>query len=148
MGGIWVVFLLFPIGSVLDADGWFPTRDRARIEDGFLYIGGRADDTIIRGGENVAPAEIEDVLVRHDDVREVAVVGLPDDEWGERICAMIVPAHAAHADAATVRDWCRQRLRGSRTPDDIVFVDELPRTPTGKLVRRDLVTQLTVPESA
>ncbi|MGW0022544.1 AMP-binding protein [Rhodococcus sp. NPDC003382] len=135
-------------GSALDADGWFPTRDRARIEDGFLYIGGRADDTIIRGGENVAPAEIEDVLVRHDDVREVAVIGLPDDEWGERICAVIVPARDDHADPEAVRAWCRERLRGSRTPDDVVFVDELPKTPTGKLVRRDLVSRLTLPESA
>lgn len=130
-------------GSALDADGWFPTRDRARIEDGYLYIGGRADDTIIRGGENIAPAEIEDVLVHHDDVREVAVIGVPDDEWGERICAVIVPAGSEHADTAAIRAWCRERLRGSRTPDEVVFVDELPKTPTGKLVRRDLVAQVT-----
>lgn len=134
-------------GSVLDADGWFPTRDRARIEDEFLFIGGRADDTIIRGGENIAPAEIEDVLVRHDDVREVAVIGVPDDEWGERICAVIVPAGETHAEPEQVRAWCRERLRGSRTPDDVVFVDELPKTATGKLVRRDLVAQVTA-ESA
>ncbi|NKY31637.1 AMP-binding protein [Nocardia speluncae] len=130
-------------GSALDADGWFPTRDRARIEDGYLYIGGRADDTIIRGGENIAPAEIEDVLVHHDDVREVAVIGVPDDEWGERICAVVVPAGPEHADTAAIRTWCRERLRGSRTPDEVVFVDELPKTPTGKLVRRDLVAQVT-----
>ncbi|EME67047.1 AMP-dependent synthetase and ligase [Rhodococcus ruber BKS 20-38] len=129
-------------GSVLDADGWFPTRDRARIEDGFLYIGGRADDTIIRGGENIAPAEIEDVLARHGQVREVAVIGVPDDEWGERICAVIVPNGEIHDDAQSFRTWCRERLRGSRTPDDVVFVDELPRTPTGKLVRRDLVDRI------
>ncbi|MEE2033204.1 class I adenylate-forming enzyme family protein [Rhodococcus chondri] len=130
-------------GSVLDADGWFPTRDRGRIDDGFLYIGGRADDTIIRGGENIAPAEIEDVLVQHEQVREVAVVGLADDEWGERICAVIVPNGTDHDDSEAFRDWCRERLRGSRTPDDVVFVDELPRTPTGKIVRRDLVGRIT-----
>ncbi|MCD2109499.1 acyl--CoA ligase [Rhodococcus rhodochrous] len=130
-------------GSVLDAEGWFPTRDRARIEDGYLYIGGRADDTIIRGGENIAPAEIEDVLARHPQVREVAVIGTPDDEWGERICAVIVPAVDNHDEADAIRTWCRERLRGSRTPDDVVFVDDLPRTPTGKLVRRDLVEQVT-----
>ncbi|MGW5382222.1 class I adenylate-forming enzyme family protein [Nocardia sp. NPDC003963] len=134
-------------GSALDADGWFPTRDRARLADGYLYIGGRADDTIIRGGENIAPAEIEDVLVHHDDVREVAVIGVPDDEWGERICAVVVPAGAAHADAQTIRTWCRERLRGSRTPDEVVFVDELPRTATGKLVRRDLVARVTAPDA-
>ncbi|WP_067679390.1 class I adenylate-forming enzyme family protein [Nocardia miyunensis] len=129
-------------GSALDADGWFPTRDQARIEDGYLYIGGRADDTIIRGGENIAPAEIEDVLVQHGDVREVAVIGIPDDEWGERICAVIVPNAEVHADADAVRTWCRERLRGSRTPDEVVFVAELPRTATGKLVRRDLVARV------
>ncbi|UYP20824.1 acyl--CoA ligase [Rhodococcus sp. Z13] len=130
-------------GSVLDEDGWFPTRDRARIEDGYLYIGGRADDTIIRGGENIAPAEIEDVLAHHPHVREVAVIGTPDDEWGERICAVIVPSVDDHDDPEEIRTWCRARLRGSRTPDDVVFADDLPRTPTGKLVRRDLVEQIT-----
>lgn len=132
-------------GSALDADGWFPTRDRGRIEDGYLYIGGRADDTIIRGGENIAPAEIEDVLAEHDEVREVAVIGVPDDEWGERICAVIVPTAAEHPDAQAIRVWCRERLRGSRTPDEVVFMDELPRTDTGKLVRRDLVARVTAP---
>ncbi len=129
-------------GTVLDDDGWFPTRDRARLEDGYLYIGGRADDTIIRGGENIAPAEIEDVLVHHDGVREVAVIGLPDDEWGERICAAIVPEPGVALEPEQIRAWCRARLRGSRTPDDVIFVDDLPRTPTGKLVRRDLVSQV------
>ncbi|MEU4837771.1 class I adenylate-forming enzyme family protein [Nocardia testacea] len=132
-------------GSALDADGWFPTRDRARIEDGYLYIGGRADDTIIRGGENIAPAEIEDVLSRHSEVREVAVIGIPDDEWGERICAVIVPMAAEHPDPQAIRVWCRERLRGSRTPDEVVFLAELPRTDTGKLVRRDLVARVTAP---
>ncbi len=92
--------------------------------------GGRADDTIIRGGENIAPAEIEDVMVHHHHVREVAVIGTPDDEWGgERICAVIVPASKDHDDAESIRNWCRERLRGSRTPDDVVFVDELPPGP-------------------
>ncbi|MGW0177679.1 class I adenylate-forming enzyme family protein [Rhodococcus sp. NPDC003322] len=129
-------------GTVLDENGWFPTRDRAHLDDGYLYIGGRADDTIIRGGENIAPAEIEDVLVRHDGVREVAVIGLPDDEWGERICAVVVPEPSETLEPEKIRAWCRARLRGSRTPDDVVFVDDLPRTPTGKLVRRDLVLQV------
>lgn len=128
--------------TVLDSEGWFPTRDRARIEDGYLYIGGRADDTIIRGGENIAPAEIEDVLVHHEGIREVAVIGLPDDEWGERICAVIVPEPSKALEPEQIRGWCRARLRGSRTPDDVIFVDDLPRTPTGKLVRRDLISRV------
>ncbi|HXC77511.1 MAG TPA: class I adenylate-forming enzyme family protein, partial [Candidatus Acidoferrum sp.] len=82
--------------SVLDPEGWFPTRDRARVDaDGYLFIEGRMDDTIIRGGENIAPAEIEEVLVRLDGVADVAVVGRPDDEWGERIVAAIVPRPGA-----------------------------------------------------
>lgn len=126
------------LGSVLDAAGWFPTRDRATLEDGFLYIGGRADDTIIRGGENIAPAEIEDVLVHHPDVVEVAVVGVPDDEWGERIVAVLVTRDAPPA-AEDVRAWCRARMRGSRTPDQVAFVTELPRTDTGKIVRARVI---------
>ena len=79
------------LGTRLDADGWFPTRDRARIDaDGYLFVEGRDDDTIIRGGENIAPAEVEDVLLTHPAVRDAAVVGLPDEEWGQRICAVVV----------------------------------------------------------
>ena len=81
------------IGSVLDAEGWFPTKDVAMLdEDGYLFIGGRSDDTIIRGGENIAPAEIEDVLVEHPSVRDCAVVGPEDPQWGQIIVAVVVPA--------------------------------------------------------
>ncbi|HSY14885.1 MAG TPA: class I adenylate-forming enzyme family protein [Jatrophihabitantaceae bacterium] len=130
-------------GSVLDAGGWFPTRDRARIDaEGFLFIEGRLDDTIIRGGENIAPAEIEEVLARLDGVADVAVVGRPDDEWGERIVAAIVPRSGASLSAIEVREFVRAHLRSSRTPDDVVMLPELPYGPTGKLVRRDLLAQL------
>jgi acyl-CoA synthetase (AMP-forming)/AMP-acid ligase II len=130
-------------GSVLDADGWFPTRDRAYVDaDGFLFIEGRADDTIIRGGENIAPAEIEDVLVQHPAVNSVAVVGVPDEEWGERTAAVVVlqPGQAAGSDE--LREYVRGRLRSSRTPDEVHFRDELPYTPTGKLLRRHIVADL------
>ena len=77
--------------SLLDEDGWFPTRDRGWIdEDGYLFIEGRADDTIIRGGENIAPAEIEDVSLSHDGIVDAVVVGLPDDQWGQRLVAVVV----------------------------------------------------------
>ncbi|MEU8132964.1 class I adenylate-forming enzyme family protein [Streptodolium elevatio] len=143
-------------GSTLDEFGWFPTRDRARIDaDGYLFIEGRADDTIIRGGENIAPAEIEDVLIHHPAVREVAVVGTPDEQWGHRITAAVVPAAtgggaaaAAAADgelAEELRAFVRGRLRGSRTPDEIVFREALPYTPTGKLLRRQLAAELAEP---
>lgn len=130
-------------GSVLDADGWFPTRDVARFDaDGFLFLGGRSDDVIIRGGENIAPAEIEDVLLAHPCVADVAVVGLPDDDWGEATAAVVVLTTPAGADADELRDWVRGRLRSSRTPDHVFFLGELPRTDTGKLVRRHLVNDL------
>lgn len=129
--------------ALLDADGWFHTRDLARFDaDGYLFVEGRADDTIIRGGENIAPAEVEDVLLRHDAVREVAVVGVPDEEWGERIAAFVVVHAGVVVDGEALRAWVRGRLRGSRTPDVVVFRDELPYTPTGKLLRRELLTTI------
>ncbi|MFJ8059305.1 class I adenylate-forming enzyme family protein [Streptomyces sp. NPDC096142] len=125
--------------SALDADGWFPTRDRGRLDaDGYLFIEGRADDTIIRGGENIAPAEIEDVLVTHPGVLEAAVIGVPDPEWGQRIVAVVV----GEGDPAEVRQWAKDRLRSSKTPDAVVFRAELPRTETGKLLRRTLLAEL------
>jgi acyl-CoA synthetase (AMP-forming)/AMP-acid ligase II len=130
-------------GSVLDADGWFPTRDRARLdEDGYLFIDGRLDDTIIRGGENIAPAEIEDVLVSHPAVADAAVVGVGDDEWGQRLVAVIVRREGIPVDAEEIKQYVRLRLRGSRTPDEIVFRLELPHNPTGKLLRREVVKDI------
>jgi len=131
------------IGSVLDADGWFPTKDTAYLdEEGFLFIVGRSDDTIIRGGENIAPAEIEDVLARHPGVRDVAVFGAPDEEWGERIVAAVVPQARQHLEPEALRSYVRERLRGSRTPDDVVLLDELPYTQTGKLLRKQLASDV------
>lgn len=135
-------------GSVLDAEGWFPTRDRARFDrDGYLFVDGRADDTIIRGGENIAPSEIEDVLATHPDVADVAVFGAPDDDWGSRIVAVLVLREGAVAGAepAGFREWVRTRLRSSRTPDEVHFADELPYTATGKLLRNQLAELLPTP---
>ncbi|KPI02260.1 o-succinylbenzoate--CoA ligase [Actinobacteria bacterium OK006] len=125
--------------SALDAAGWFATRDRGRLDaEGYLFIEGRADDTIIRGGENIAPAEIEDVLLAHPGIAEAAVVGLPDPEWGQRIVAIVVGA----GDPAEIRQWVKDRLRSSKTPDAIVFRAALPKTETGKLLRRTLLAEL------
>ncbi len=135
------------VGSVLDAEGWFPTRDRGWFdEDGYLFIGGRTDDVIIRGGENIAPAEIEDVLLRHPGVAEVAVIGLPDEEWGERIAAVVVTAGRVQPDPEELRTLVRERLRSSKTPDRVFFRDELPHTDTGKLLRRALVAEFSEPQ--
>ncbi len=131
------------IGSVLDDEGWFPTRDIATLDDaGYLYITGRSDDTIIRGGENIAPAELEDVLIEHPHVHEVAVVGVEDPQWGQAIVAVVVPAAGADPDPDELRAYARNVLRGSRTPDRVVFRDELPTNATGKLLRREIVDSL------
>jgi len=130
-------------GSTLDAAGWFPTRDRGWLDaDGYLFIEGRSDDTIIRGGENIAPAEIEEVLLRHPDIEQCAVVGIPDDEWGQRIAAVVVPRPGATLDAEAVRAVARAGLRGSKTPDVVSFAGELPYTETGKLLRRVVQAEL------
>jgi acyl-CoA synthetase (AMP-forming)/AMP-acid ligase II len=131
------------LGSSLDAEGWFPTRDRGWLDDeGYLFIEGRTDDTIIRGGENIAPAEIEDVLVRHPLVKEAAVVGIPDDEWGERIAAVVVLEPGVDLDGEEIRQWSRGLLRGSKTPDTVTVWPELPYNQLGKLLRRDVVSAL------
>jgi acyl-CoA synthetase (AMP-forming)/AMP-acid ligase II len=125
--------------SPLDAEGWFPTRDRAFFDpEGYLFIEGRADDTIIRGGENIAPAEIEDVLLAYPGIAEAAVIGVPDPEWGQRLVAVVV----GEGDAAEIQQWVKDRLRSAKTPDTIVFRAELPKTETGKLLRRTLVAEL------
>ncbi len=130
-------------GSTLDAQGWFPTKDVASVdEDGYLFIGGRSDDTIIRGGENIAPSEVEDVLVEHPDVRGVVVVGVDDDQWGQLIVAVVVPESGAEPKADELRAFARTRLRGSRTPDRIVFREAVPTTPTGKVLRRQILEDL------
>jgi acyl-CoA synthetase (AMP-forming)/AMP-acid ligase II len=127
----------------LDTDGWFPTRDRGWVDaDGYLFIEGRSDDTIIRGGENIAPAEIEEVLLGHPDIEQCAVVGVPDDEWGQRIAAVVVLRPGASLDAAAVQGFARQSLRGSKTPDVVAFAEALPYTETGKLLRRAVQADL------
>lgn len=135
--------------SAVDSNGWFATRDAGWLdEEGYLFVEGRTDDTIIRGGENIAPAEVEDVLLRHPAVLDVAVVGLPDEEWGQRVAAVVTlrPGEAATAD--DLRDWSRQYLRGSRAAEVVVFRDDLPRTDTGKVLRRVLLQDLLAADPA
>jgi acyl-CoA synthetase (AMP-forming)/AMP-acid ligase II len=130
-------------GSAVDGRGFFFTRDQGRLDaEGYLYVEGRLDDTIIRGAENIAPAEIEDVLLRHPDVADAVVVGVPDEEWGQRLEAVVVPRPGSGLDPVALREEVRGTLRGSKTPDRIVCWDELPRTVTGKLLRREVVAGL------
>jgi acyl-CoA synthetase (AMP-forming)/AMP-acid ligase II len=131
------------IGRAVDERGFFDTRDKGYLDDtGYLFIGGRVDDTIIRGGENIAPAEIEDVILAHEHVEDCAVVGVPDDEWGQRIEAAVVAREGCSIDAEALREYIRGHLRGSKTPDRIHVISELPRTETGKLIRRHVVTAI------
>jgi acyl-CoA synthetase (AMP-forming)/AMP-acid ligase II len=130
-------------GSVLDADGFFDTRDQGYLDaDGYLFIGGRADDTIIRGGENIAPAEIEETILSHDDVDDAVVVGVPDPEWGQHLEAAVVAKPGHIIDPEGLRDYVRARLRSSKTPDRVLVWNELPRTDTGKVVRRAVLAKI------
>jgi len=125
------------------ADGWLPTRDLGWIdEDGYLYLAGRKDDMIIRGGENIAPAEVEAVLGAHPAVDEVAVVGLPDVEWGQRVGACVVLRPGASTTAAELGEWCRERLASFKKPEVIRFCAELPKNAMGKILRGELRSRL------
>jgi acyl-CoA synthetase (AMP-forming)/AMP-acid ligase II len=124
-------------------DGWFRTRDAGHLDaDGFLYVHGRLDDVIVRGGENLSPGEIESVLVEHPAVEVAAVVGIPDEEWGEKVVAAVVPVAGAEVDEDELRDFVRARLRSTRTPERIDIRAELPFNETGKLLRRTLREEL------
>ena len=129
--------------SLLDSEGWFCTRDQGSIDSGgYLFIEGRVDDTIIRGGENIAPAEIESVLLAHPGIAEACVVGLPDDEWGQRIVAVVVCSEGHSVDVKELQESVREVLRGSKTPEEIIVRDSLPHTETGKMLRRVVQSEL------
>lgn len=133
----------YSTGSVLDDEGWFCTGDRGFVDDeGYLFIEGRADDTIIRGGENIAPAEIEEALQSHDDVALACAVGVPDEEWGQRVVAAVVRREGGTATEDELRAVVRGRLRGAKTPDSILFVEQIPFTETGKMLRRVVAEQM------
>jgi len=138
--------------TTLSGDGWFPTNDSGWVDEaGYLFLEGRLDDVIVRGGENISPGEIEDVLRGHPAVVDVAVVGAPDEQWGEKIAAFVVCRGPA-PDPAALQAWVRSRLRSTKTPEAWVFRDELPYNETGKLLRRvlkqDLADAATSPASA
>jgi acyl-CoA synthetase (AMP-forming)/AMP-acid ligase II len=125
------------IGSLLDAQGWFPTRDRGYVDaDGYLFLDGRADDVIVRGGENISPGEIEDVLLAHAAVQDAAVVAVPSEQWGETIGAAIVLKPGSQIAGTELQQWVKEALRSSRVPERIVFKDELPYNEMGKVLRR------------
>ena len=129
--------------SLLTADGWFPTNDAGYLDDdGFLFLDGRLDDVIVRGGENLSPGEIEETLLAHPAVTEAAVVGIPDPEWGEAVAAVVVLQSGATATPDEIQEWVRTRLRSTKAPTLVDFRDALPYTETGKLLRRVLRDEL------
>jgi acyl-CoA synthetase (AMP-forming)/AMP-acid ligase II len=123
-------------------DGWMHLGDLGyRDAEGYLYLVDRRNDKIVTGGENVYPSEVEHVLLEHPAVHEAAVVGVPDDRWGEAVSAVVVLRGGANATAADLSAHCRERLAGYKVPKAIRFADAVPRTATGKLLRRELREQ-------
>jgi acyl-CoA synthetase (AMP-forming)/AMP-acid ligase II len=123
-------------------DGWIRSGDMAwRDAEGYLYLAGRRDDMIVRGGENIFPAEIENVLVEHPTVAEAAVVGLPDARWGQIVAAAVVAANGEEPRVDALRTYCRGRLAGYKTPTVLIVVSELPKNAAGKVVRTALTTE-------
>lgn len=120
-------------------DGWLPTRDLGWIDtDGYLFLAGRKDDTIIRGGENIAPAEIEAVLHSHTGVDEAAVVGLAHEEWGQVVGAAVVPRPGVTLEVDELLHFCRARLASYKVPQRLRLCEQLPHSALGKIVRAEL----------
>jgi long-chain acyl-CoA synthetase len=121
-------------------DGWFHSGDMGRVdEDGFFYIVDRKKDLIIRGGYNVYPREVEEVLYEHPAVREAAVIAVPDEEWGEEVGAAVVLKEGEHVDAEALRAFVKEQVASYKYPRRLWFVEELPKGPTGKLLKREIV---------
>ena len=120
-------------------DGFFSVGDLARIDtDGFVYLASRVHDMVISGGVNIYPAEIEEHLHSHPEVVEAAVIGIPDEEWGERLKAFVVRRPGSQLSSDEVVQFCRDKLADFKRPREVVFVDALPRNPTGKVLKREL----------
>lgn len=125
--------------NTLTNDNWIRTGDAGYLDDdGYLYIHDRVKDMIISGGENVYPAEVESAIYGHPDVLEVAVIGIPDDKWGEAVKAVCVPKAGATVDPDSVIAWARERIAGFKVPKSIDVIPALPRNASGKILRREL----------
>jgi len=119
-------------------DGWFKTGDAGYWRDGFLYLHDRVKDMIVSGGENVYPAEVENALMAHPGVADVAVIGVPDERWGEAVKAIVVRAPGASPTPEELIAFTRERVAGFKTPKSVDFADALPRNPSGKILKREL----------
>jgi acyl-CoA synthetase (AMP-forming)/AMP-acid ligase II len=134
--------------KVIQDDGWFATNDSGWLDEGgYLFVEGRLDDVIVRGGENISPGEVEDVLRKHPGVADVAVFGVPDDQWGEKVAAVVVPREPKPT-VEELAAWVKASLRSTKTPETWEFRAELPYNDTGKLLRRVLKQELSQPQTA
>jgi len=125
--------------QTIDKDGWVHTGDMGYVdEDGYFFLAGRATDMIIRGGENISPEEVEAVLQSNPKLDEVAVIGVPHEEWGEVPMAILVLKQGEKATPDEIMEYCRERIASFKRPRSVVFVSELPRNPMGKVVKREL----------
>mgnify|MGYP006343487803 FL=1 len=125
--------------SAITADGWLRSGDGGHMDaDGYIYVTDRIKDMIISGGENIYPAEIERVLAEHPALQDVAVIGVPDERWGEVPKAVVVAKPGATVNADELLAWCRERLASFKCPKTVDVVAELPRNPTGKILKKDL----------
>jgi acyl-CoA synthetase (AMP-forming)/AMP-acid ligase II len=125
-------------------EGWLPTRDMGWIdEDGYIFLAGRKDDMIIRGGENISPAEVEAVLYSHTSIEEAAVIGMPDVEWGQRVVAVVVTREGTDVSTDELSEFCRSRLASFKKPEVFHFLDALPKNQMGKILKKDLRVQFT-----
>ena len=129
--------------QAVDADGWMHTGDLATIDDdGYCRIVGRIKDMVIRGGENIYPREIEEFLHKHPDIQDVQVIGVPDEKYGEELCAWIVPRAGAKLDEDAVRAFCRDRISHYKIPRYIRMVQGFPTTVTGKVQKFQMREQM------
>jgi len=125
--------------QVITQDGWLRTGDMGWIdEEGYIYLAGRGDDMIIRGGENISPEEVENVLHSHPKVEEAAVIAVPDPEWGQEPRAVVVLKKGTVATPEEIMEFCRSKLSGFKRPRSVVFINSLPRNPMGKVLRKKL----------
>jgi len=128
--------------KTIDEDGWVHTGDIGYIDEGgYFFLSGRATDMIIRGGENISPEEVEAVLLTYPKIEDVAVIGVPDDEWGEVPMAVAVIKQGETSTAEELMEFCRANLASFKRPRSVVFVDEIPRNPMGKILKKQLREQ-------
>ena len=125
--------------QTITPDGWLRTGDRGWLDqEGYIFLAGRGDDMIIRGGENISPEEVEDVLHSHPTIEEAAVIGVPDPEWGQEPRAIVVLKQGETTTSEEIIEFCRTRLAGFKRPRSVIFVDTLPRNQMGKVLKKEL----------